>query len=423
VIIAGDFNAHHTEWGCPKNNTRGKIISNMIHALELFICNKRNAPTFQRGASTSIIDLTIASPETADRKQNWSVLDESTLSDHNYIEFIIKHQTVEYSPPTIYRTNIRELEKAIEEGHFEVPETYNMDANQCSEAIVQAIKNKSTTTIDLRTKRRRSVHWWTHEIADLRKDANHARRLYQRKLKKTGRDECVAEEGRSKLTKLNLVKALKRSKEQAWKRLCDLVDREPWDMAYKIVMDKLQKKRPIRELTTPGRLEKIISGLFPTHRDREKTQWPNECQRQATLEATRPEELATVVSSLKRNKALGLDGVTNEMVKLVARKFPDMLLTAYNKCLIEGKFPRKWKTAHLVLIRKEDKPLNEPSSYRPICLLDCLGKVLEKIVDNHLRDILERNSGLAYCQYGFRKKRSTIDALNRLKLIVQERRT
>jgi len=191
--------------------------------------------------------------------QNWSVLDENTLSDHNYIEFVIKNRAVEDSSPTIYRTNIRELEKAIEEGHFEVPDTYNMDANQCSEAIVQAIKDKSTTTIDPRTKLRRSVHWWTHEIADLRKEANHARRVYQRKLKKTGRGECVAEEERAKLTKLNLVKAIKRCKEQAWKRLCDLVDREPWGKAYKIVMGKLQKKRPIPELTTPGRLEIIIT--------------------------------------------------------------------------------------------------------------------------------------------------------------------
>ena len=106
------------------------------------------------------------------------VLDESTLSDHNYIEFTVKHQAVEDSPPTIYRTYIGELEKAIEEGRFGVPEINNMNANKCSEAIVQAIHEKCTTMIDPRAKRRRSVHWWTHEIAGLRKDANHARRVY-----------------------------------------------------------------------------------------------------------------------------------------------------------------------------------------------------------------------------------------------------
>jgi len=58
----------------------------------------------------------------------------------------------------------------------------------------------------------------------------------------------VAEERRAKLTKLNLIKAIKRSKEQVWKRLSNLVDREPWGTAYKIVMGKLQNKRPISEL-------------------------------------------------------------------------------------------------------------------------------------------------------------------------------
>jgi len=125
-------------------------------------------------------------------------------------------------------------------------------------------------------------------------------------------------------------------------------------------MGKLQKKRPIPELKTPGRVDKIISGHFPTHEDHEKTQWPNESQRQATSEAIRQKELATAVSSLKRNKGPGLDGLTNEMVRLVARKFNDMFLTVYNKCLFKGKIPRKWKTARLILIRKGNKPLDEP---------------------------------------------------------------
>lgn len=40
--------------------------------------------------------------------------------------------------------------------------------------------------------------------------------------------------------------------------------------------------------------------------------------------------------------------------------------------------------AKLVLLRKGDKPLAEPSSYRPICLLDTTGKFLEIIIKGRL---------------------------------------
>lgn len=47
--------------------------------------------------------------------------------------------------------------------------------------------------------------------------------------------------------------------------------------------------------------------------------------------------------------------------------------------------------------------------------MDCLGKLLEKIIDNRLREFLDTSNGLHDRQFGFRKGRSTIDALNTMK--------
>jgi len=38
--------------------------------------------------------------------------------------------------------------------------------------------------------------------------------------------------------------------------------------------------------------------------------------------------------------------------------------------LREAVFPSAWKIARLMLLRKKDKPENDPFAYRPICLLD-----------------------------------------------------
>ena len=58
--------------------------------------------------------------------------------------------------------------------------------------------------------------------------------------------------------------------------------------------------------------------------------------------------------------------------------------------------------------------MDSPSSYRPLCLLDSAGKLLEKIVDGRIKEELAAGDDLADCQFGFRKGRSTIDAVAKL---------
>ena len=68
----------------------------------------------------------------------------------------------------------------------------------------------------------------------------------------------------------------------------------------------------------------------------------------------------------------------------------------------------------LVLITKSGKPPGEPSSYRPICLLSVLGKILERLIQRRLTTHLESTGGLSDAQYGFRKGRSTVNAITRV---------
>ncbi|CAB0029200.1 unnamed protein product [Trichogramma brassicae] len=57
------------------------------------------------------------------------------------------------------------------------------------------------------------------------------------------------------------------------------------------------------------------------------------------------------------------------------------------------------------------KPTDEPSSYRPLCMLDTAGKILERIICDRLEAFTERPGGLSERQYGFRKGRSMTDAI------------
>ena len=88
-----------------------------------------------------------------------------------------------------------------------------------------------------------------------------------------------------------------------------------------------------------------------------------------------------------------------------------MLLEVFNSCLREGRFFADWKEQRLFLLRKGNRPLGDASSYRPICLLDTMGKLLEEMILQRLQGHMVRENGLSENQFGFRKGRSTVNAI------------
>ena len=123
------------------------------------------------------------------------------------------------------------------------------------------------------------------------------------------------------------------------------------------------------------------------------------------------EELKTAGEKLKANTAPGIEGVPNEILKEVIGAYQEILLEAFNSCLREGKFFVDWKKQMLVLLRKGNKRLEDASSYRPICLLDMTGNLLEEMILQRLQGHMVRENGLSENQFGFLKGKSTVDAI------------
>lgn len=192
------------------------------------------------------------------------------------------------------------------------------------------------------------------------------------------------------LAKLKLIKAIKISKDEMWKKLCDKVESNPWGMPYRLIMGKLVKPPPIPGFNAPGRIESIVHEFFPHHPNKIKEHWPTEYKIEAGKYEITTSELITTARLVKRNIAPDPDEITNEILKTIIRCQPESLVKVFNKCLVEGHFPTSWKVARLVLLRKGDKSTELPSSYRPLCLLSSTGKLL----DNRLWKFLDDSSGL-----------------------------
>ncbi|CAB0037923.1 unnamed protein product [Trichogramma brassicae] len=254
-------------------------------------------------------------------------------------------------------------------------------------------------------RRREPVYWWTAKIADLRRSCLRARRLFQRS---RGRQDEETHSANYASARHLLRVAIKTSKRRCWRQFCYEVNSDVWGKPYKIAMSRLrcpQTKQP----SSPLLVHSAVAVLFPQVPSGPTLQLPRRAEE--PIPAVTLEELKGAQSRIKERSAPGPDGIPNSALKIAIAARPDIFLRVYTTCLETGVFPSGWKRQRLVLIPKPVKPPDEPSSYRPLCMLDTMGKILEKIICDRLEAFTERPGGLSERQYGFRKGRSTIDAI------------
>lgn len=124
-------------------------------------------------------------------------------------------------------------------------------------------------------------------------------------------------------------------------------------------------------------------------------------------------EVIKVINGLKGGKAGGLDGITSRMIKQNVGIFGLLLQHLINEIFRTGHYPARFKIAKLRPIHKSGN-LTDLVNYRPISLLSCFNKVVEKIIAKRMWAHLDKNDILLSRQFGFRKGKSCEDAASGL---------
>ncbi|KAL4132686.1 hypothetical protein QTP88_009804 [Uroleucon formosanum] len=242
-------------------------------------------------------------------------------------------------------------------------------------------------------------HRQTHEFNEERADA-----------------ELASTNSAYREAKKQLKNAILRSKRTCWKELISSVDVDPFGKPYKLVMRKLRGSPPTASMEY-ATLQSVVDTLFPKHQAR--TDGPL-VPADSVAPFTALEVDAAVERAGSKNKAPGPDRLTGKILRAVHKAHPNILLDLYNSCLRSGTFPAEWKTSRVVLLKKGNKPDGVPSSYRPLCLLNDVGKILEFLLARRLEDYMSDSGGLSANQYGFRKGKSTDDAVRELQAYLLE---
>jgi hypothetical protein len=128
---------------------------------------------------------------------------------------------------------------------------------------------------------------------------------------------------------------------------------------------------------------------------------------------TNPSEVAWLIRHTRPRSAPGPDRIQNILLQHLPKEAFNFIATIFNKSLALNYFPSQWKVAKLLMFPKPGKDLTSPHNYRPISLLNSLGKLFEKIILKRLNYQLFERNVLREEQFGFKRGHSTTHALLR----------
>ena len=113
--------------------------------------------------------------------------------------------------------------------------------------------------------------------------------------------------------------------------------------------------------------------------------------------------METLLEDLKIGKSSGPDKIGNILLRNAAKGLRKSLTLIFQTIINKGTYPNQWKFGQICPVFK-DGDKKDVTCYRPISLLSCISKVLERIIFDEIYPLVQEK--LHTEQFGFRKKRS-----------------
>lgn len=128
-------------------------------------------------------------------------------------------------------------------------------------------------------------------------------------------------------------------------------------------------------------------------------------------------EIIKVLKNLKTGKAVGSDGIANEMLKTGVSELSKPLTVIFNKKFTSGNYPKKWGEGLISTIFKSGDR-SQPGNHRGITLCSNLAKVYSMVLNERLAKFIERKKIGTKEQIAFQKKTRTSDHMFTLKSLI-----
>jgi hypothetical protein len=112
-------------------------------------------------------------------------------------------------------------------------------------------------------------------------------------------------------------------------------------------------------------------------------------------------EIADALRPTSNKLAPGPSGHNYKLIKWAFTTQAEHFQTLFDACLRVGHHPKAWKSAAIAVVPKPGKEdYSLPKCYRLVALLECLGKLLEKVVAKRIAHDITALSLIPTTQFG-----------------------
>jgi len=434
-IVCIDSNAKSKMWNSLRTDDRGEELEDLaLHfALHVANVNKSELPFVPGG--TAFVDVTLRGERTVLR--DWRYLEDPSLSDHPYILMGVSLPSTQEAPrreataPAVGNIDKEVFRRRTMSGldRFTatvVLRTSTMDSiNKQAEGLMDVVVSAARASrVRKRATRKSLAPWWSDKLEQLRSETRGAYRQWNRVRTQATKAELAKK-------RRHYQREIRRGKSQFIRDFCTTAMNKDAQTALKQLKGDAAQKTAPGELLVNGEIESDATTIMRTFADQFFHQEPPSTNLHTNTEeaamrfadVTEPEEhppitvneMDQALKGLRKSAAPGINGVTVLLLSLVFSIIKLPLMNLFNLCLKKGIFPWAWKKAKVSVIRKPGKSnYMDPGSFRPISVLDSMGKLFEKVILRRLTWLCESGRWLSENQHGFRAGKSTETALHAL---------
>lgn len=430
-VVMGDFNLHHPAWGgihIPVTDRNSEDLLSVVGEYGLQLLLKKGTITYEEAGHHNIIDLVFATPFIAESLISCKISQDNEYgSDHYPIITRFNLQTIqreEQARHQFKRTDIQKLRQAISEKILAL-ENLDLDSTGKIDNLVQALVKAIQEAVEISTPMvkicSRSKPGFTLECKEAQMKARRLRKIFNR----LGTEEAWEEYRASRLEAGYIIrktsrKAYRESREEACDSVAKMWKAVRWTKNRKprlTTLPALKIPSTTQYETNPKKkIELLRNAFFPFPPEADLLDIPGfDYPRPYTLPPIIPHEIFQAILRPSPHKAPGPTGIPNFILQQLISTLLPILHQIFNASLNLGYCLLLFRTSITIAMQKPHKDdYSITKAYRPIALLDTIGKALESVLAKRISALTELHGLLPKTHFGGRRGTSTEHAIHYL---------
>jgi ribonuclease HI len=430
TVMIGDFNLHSPNWDATvtSEDRHTSSFTEWLTDNSLRVLNDPNKPTYfgHHYQHKKVDDLVISNIDLFRDYEINPVTVESVrhyASDHAPISTLITYTGNEADIPS-QEPNfsfskekkdkwIEHIGPILENILLSIPiSPSNTDLDSTALAIMNATTQATQKVMEpTRISPYHTKHWWNEDLSNAINDL----RQQAAGVKATQNPYLIHRYERSKKVFKEKIRFAKNN--WATKRLEDANETNIWEF-IRWYSHGGKRNRPI--YSSPSnipaesddeRAEKLTNQFFPDPPPAEPYQPQYPALPKFEFPPLQPHEIDDAIKDCSMKSTPGPSNINYRAVQWIRDACPELFPKFFGACFANGHYPTPFKHSSTAVVPKPGKDdYSSPSAFRPIQLLEVLGKILDKIMARRIQYIVAKNDIVPSNQFGGRILSSTIDA-------------